>query len=133
VSTILIIEDNEKNLKLVRDVLQVKGHSTLEATTAEDGIRIAGERIPDLVLMDIQLPGMNGIDALGVLRADPATAEIPVIAVTASVMQQDRNLITDAGFDGYVAKPISLKEFLEAVRVALAQRGPGIAPTGAGE
>ena len=115
-STILIIEDNEKNLKLVRDVLQVKGHSTLEATTAEDGIRIAGERIPDLVLMDIQLPGMNGIEALGVLRADAATAEIPVIAVTASVMQQDRKLITEAGFDGYIGKPINLKEFLATVR-----------------
>jgi two-component system, cell cycle response regulator DivK len=119
VSLILIIEDNAKNLKLVRDVLQVKGHATLEATTAEDGVRLAAERKPDLVLMDIQLPGMNGIDALGVLRADPATATIPVIAVTASVMQQDRKLITDAGFDGYVGKPISLKEFLDAVRVAL--------------
>jgi len=130
-STILIVEDNEKNLKLVRDVLQVKGHSTLEATTAEEGIRIAAERMPDLVLMDIQLPGMNGIGALRVLRADPATAAIPVIAVTASVMQQDRNLITDAGFDGYVAKPISLKEFLEAVRIALAHRGQGTASAGA--
>jgi two-component system cell cycle response regulator DivK len=123
-STILIVEDNEKNLKLVRDVLQVKGHATLEATTAEDGIRIARERMPDLVLMDIQLPGMNGIDALRELRADTATAAIPVIAVTASVMQQDRNLITDAGFDAYVAKPISLREFLEAVRSALAGRAP---------
>ena len=119
---ILIIEDNEKNLKLVRDVLQVKGYATLEATTAEDGIRIAREEIPDLVLMDIQLPGMNGIDALGVLRADTSTAAIPVIAVTASVMQQDRKLITDAGFDGYVGKPINLKEFLDAVRTALERR-----------
>jgi two-component system cell cycle response regulator DivK len=121
-SRILIIEDNEKNLKLVRDVLQVKGYATLEATTAEDGIRIAREEIPDLVLMDIQLPGMNGIDALGVLRADTSTAAIPVIAVTASVMQQDRKLITDAGFDGYVGKPINLKEFLDAVRTALERR-----------
>jgi two-component system cell cycle response regulator DivK len=118
-STILIVEDNDKNLKLVRDVLQVKGHATIEATTAEDGIRLAGERRPDLILMDIQLPGMNGIDALRVLRADPATASIPVIAVTASVMQQDRKLITDAGFDAYVAKPINLKEFLDAVHRAL--------------
>ena len=132
-SLVLIVEDNDKNLKLVRDVLGAKGYDTIEAQSAEDGLVLARERHPDLVLMDIQLPGMNGIDALGVLRADPVTAEIPVIAVTASVMQQDRNLITDAGFDGYVAKPISLKEFLEAVRVALAQRGPGIAPTGAGE
>ena len=118
-SLILIVEDNEKNLKLVRDVLRVKGYETVEATSAEDGIALANERKPDLILMDIQLPGMNGIDALRVLRAHAATATIPVVAVTASVMQQDRNLITDAGFDGYVGKPISLKEFLDAVRVAL--------------
>ena len=118
-SLILIVEDNEKNLKLVRDVLQVKGYTTLEAVTAEDGIRLAQERNPDLILMDIHLPGMNGIEALGVLRADPVTASIPVIAVTASVMQQDRKLITDAGFDAYVGKPINLKEFLDAVRGAL--------------
>ena len=123
-SVVLIIEDNEKNLKLVRDILQVKGYATFEATTAEEGIRIATEQIPDLVLMDIQLPGMNGIDALGVLRANAATANIPVIAVTASVMQQDRKLITDAGFDAYVGKPINLREFLDAVRAALA-RTPG--------
>lgn len=123
-SRILIIEDNEKNLKLVRDVLQVKGYATLEATTAEDGIRIAHEDPPDLVLMDIQLPGMNGIDALRVLRADAKTAAIPVIAVTASVMQQDRKLITDAGFDGYIGKPINLKEFLDTVRTVLERQTP---------
>ena len=122
-SLILIVEDNEKNLKLVRDVLQVKGYTTLEAVTAEEGIRLAQERNPDLILMDIHLPGMNGIEALGVLRADPATASIPVIAVTASVMQQDRKLITDAGFDAYVGKPINLKEFLDAVRDALQVKG----------
>jgi two-component system, cell cycle response regulator DivK len=115
-SLIRIVEDNEKNMKLVRDVLQVKGYATLEAVTAEDGIKLAMEHKPDLILMDIHLPGMNGIEALGVLRADPATALIPVIAVTASVMQQDRKLITDAGFDAYVGKPINLKEFLDAVR-----------------
>jgi two-component system, cell cycle response regulator DivK len=115
-SLVLIVEDNEKNMKLVRDVLQVKGYATLEAVTAEDGIKLAMEHKPDLVLMDIHLPGMNGIEALGVLRADPATASIPVIAVTASVMQQDRKLITYAGFDAYVGKPINLKEFLDAVR-----------------
>jgi two-component system, cell cycle response regulator DivK len=119
VSLILIVEDNEKNMKLVRDVLQVKGYATVEAGTAEDGIRLAAERKPDLVLMDIQLPGMNGIDALGVLRSDAATARIPVVAVTASVMQQDRKLITEAGFDGYIGKPINLKEFLETVRSML--------------
>ena len=118
-SLILIIEDNEKNMKLVRDVLRVKGYDTIEAVTAEDGIRLAVERKPDLVLMDIQLPGMNGIEARGVLRSDPATASIPVVAVTASVMQQDRKQITAAGFDGYVGKPINLKEFLDTVRAKL--------------
>ena len=126
-SVILIVEDNEKNMKLVRDVLQVKGYTTLEATSAEDGIRIANEQRPDLVLMDIQLPGMNGIDALRVLRADPATAAIPIIAVTASVMQQDRKMITDAGFDAYVGKPINLKEFLDAVKRALERATDGSA------
>ena len=125
-SLILIVEDNDKNLKLVRDVLQVKGYDTIEAGTAEDGIRLAGERHPDLILMDIQLPGMSGIDALRVLRANPATAAIPVIAVTASVMQQDRSQITEAGFDGYIAKPLDLKPFLESVRAMLerGQQGP---------
>ena len=121
-SLVLIVEDNEKNLKLVRDILQVKGYETVEAMTGEDGVRLAAERKPDLVLMDIQLPGMNGIDALRALRADPKTGKIPVIAVTASVMQQDRKLIMDAGFDAYVGKPINLREFLDAVRHALERR-----------
>ena len=118
-SLILIVEDNDKNLKLVRDVLQVKGYATIEAGNAEDGIVLARERKPDLILMDIQLPGMNGIEAIGVLRADPATADIPVAAVTASVMPQDRNKITQAGFNAYVGKPINLKEFLDTVRKLL--------------
>ena len=121
-SLILIVEDNEKNMKLVRDVLQVKGYATIEAGTAEDGIRLAGEHKPDLVLMDIQLPGMNGIEALGVLRAIRRRRRYPSIAVTASVMQQDRKLITEAGFDGYIGKPINLKEFLDTVRTMLERR-----------
>ena len=121
-SLILIVEDNDKNLKLVRDVLQVKGFSTLEAGTAEDGIKLAREHKPDLILMDIHLPGISGIEALKVLRAEAATAAIPVIAVTASVMQQDRKQITEAGFDAYVGKPINLKEFLDAVRTALERK-----------
>jgi len=121
---ILIVEDNEKNMKLVRDVLQVKGYATLEAVSAEDGLRLAAEHHPDLILMDIQLPGMNGIEALKVLRADPATAAIPAIAVTASVMQQDRNQITEAGFDGYLGKPLNLKEFLDAVKTVLERGRP---------
>jgi two-component system cell cycle response regulator DivK len=120
---ILIVEDNEKNMKLVRDVLKAKGYATIEAVTGEDGVRLAKERVPALVLMDIQLPGINGIEALKQLRADPATASIPVIAVTASVMASDRRNITDAGFDGYVGKPLNLKEFLDAVAKSLAGRG----------
>jgi len=117
-SLILIVEDNDKNLKLVRDVLQVKGYETLDAGTAEDGLTIARARLPDLILMDIQLPGMNGIDALKALRADPATAAIPVIAITASVMQQDRQEIMRAGFNGFIEKPINLRIFLDTVQKA---------------
>ena len=116
---ILIVEDNEKNLKLVRDVLQFKGYQTIEATTGEDGVRLAKERRPALVLMDIQLPGIDGITALGQLRADAATRAIPVIAVTASAMTHDRQKIMAAGFDGYQTKPIKVKEFIEAVRAML--------------
>jgi two-component system cell cycle response regulator DivK len=122
-TTILIIEDNEKNLKLVRDVLQVKGYATLEARSAEEGIAIARDRVPALVLMDIQLPGISGIEAIAQLRNAPETAHIPVVAVTASVMQHDLKQITDAGFDGYVAKPINLKSFLETVRSVLERTG----------
>ena len=116
---ILIVEDNEKNRKLVRDVLQHKGYKTLEAETGEEGVRLAQESSPALILMDIQLPGMNGIEALGRLRADPKTKKIPVIAVTASAMTHDRAKIMSAGFDGYQSKPINVKEFLVAVREML--------------
>ena len=119
---ILIVEDNEKNRKLVRDVLQVKGYRTVESESAEEGIRLAQESSPALVLMDLQLPGMNGIEALGRLRADARTKGIPVIAVTASAMTQNREQIMAAGFDGYQTKPISVREFLETVRQALAGR-----------
>jgi len=121
---ILIVEDNEKNMKLVRDVLQAKGYATVEAVTGEDGVRLAAERKPDLILMDIQLPGISGIEALRRLRANAETAAIPAVAVTASVMQQDRNQITEAGFDGYIVKPINLREFLETVRSMLEKKQP---------
>jgi two-component system cell cycle response regulator DivK len=119
---ILIVEDNDKNLKLVRDVLRHQGYQTIEAGTGEDGVRLAKERRPALVLMDIQLPGIDGIAALGQLRADPATRAIPVLAVTASAMTHDRTKIMAAGFDGYQTKPIKLKEFLAAVRETLDRR-----------
>ena len=116
---ILIVEDNEKNRKLARDILQVKGYRTIEAETAETGLEMAPKENPDLVLMDIQLPGMNGIQALKKLRANEATRAIPVLAFTASVMPQDRREIMDAGFDGFVAKPVNLKEFIAAIAKAL--------------
>jgi two-component system, cell cycle response regulator DivK len=120
---ILIVEDNEKNLKLVRDVLQYRGYQTIEAGTGEEGVRLAKERHPDLVLMDIQLPGIDGITALGQLRADASTHAIPVIAVTASAMTHDRKKIMEAGFDGYQSKPIRVKEFMDAVREMLDRQG----------
>ena len=112
----LIVEDNEKNLKLVRDILQFKGYRTLEAETAEDGIALAQSRQPDLILMDIQLPGADGVTALRRLRAEPRTASIPVVALTAFAMKDDRERFLTAGFDGYLVKPINVKEFPEQVR-----------------
>ena len=116
---ILLVEDNDNNRLLIRDVLQASGYVVAEAETAEDGLRMAAEQNPALILMDIQLPGMNGIEALRHLRADPTTRAIPVIAVTASAMTQDRHQIMAAGFDGYQSKPISVKGFLQAVREML--------------
>jgi two-component system, cell cycle response regulator DivK len=116
---ILIVEDNPKNLKLVRDTLQVTGYQTIEAETGEEGVRLAHERRPALILMDIQLPGINGVQALQQLRADPMTCAIPVVAVTASVMTQDRTRITAAGFDGFHGKPISVRQLLATVREIL--------------
>ena len=123
-SLVLIIEDNEKNLKLVRDVLQVKGYETLEARSAEEGLKIAHAQTPQLILMDIQLPGMNGIEALKALRAEPGTAGIPVVAITASVMQSDRQEIINAGFDGFIEKPITVRTFMDAVEAALKAKNP---------
>ncbi len=115
-STVLIVEDNEKNMKLARDVLQAKGYATVEAVTGEEGVKLAREKVPDLVLMDIQLPGINGIEAFKQIRADPKTARIPVVALTASVTPTDRSQITAAGFDAFIGKPINLKEFLDTVK-----------------
>ena len=109
--TILIVEDNEKNMKLVRDILRAKGYATLEAVNGLDGVTLALEHKPDLVLMDIQLPDINGIEAFERIRANADTAAIPVVAFTASVTADDRSRIGDAGFDGFLSKPINLKEF----------------------
>ncbi len=125
---ILIVEDNEKNRKLVRDVLQVKGYKTIETETGEEGIRLAQESRPALILMDIQLPGIDGITALRRLRAEPETKDIPIIAVTASAMTNNRESMLAEGFDGYQNKPISVKDFLEEMgRVLEAHRGAGAA------
>jgi two-component system cell cycle response regulator DivK len=117
---ILIIEDNEKNRKLARDVLQVKGYQTIESETAEEGIELAREKSPALILMDIQLPGIDGITALKQLRAEPKTKSIPVMAITASAMTHNRQTMLAEGFDGYQTKPISLKDFLGEVERVLA-------------
>ena len=120
---ILIVEDNPLNAKLLRDVLGAQGYEGAVATTAEDGLTIARRDRPGLILMDIQLPGMNGIEALGELKKDAATRDIPVIAVTASAMPMERKEILAAGFDGYQAKPISVKEITKEVRDFLDQAG----------
>ena len=117
---ILIIEDNEKNRKLVRDVLQVKGYRTIETETAEEGLKLASEQPLALILMDIQLPGMDGITALKQLKAEAKTKSIPVIAVTASAMTYNRQTMLAEGFDGYQTKPISVKDFLGEVERVLA-------------
>ena len=119
---VLVVDDTPQNVKLLADVLGAKGYVAITAFSGEEGLaKVAAER-PDLVLLDVMMPGINGIEALRQLRDDPATAAIPVIAVTASVMASDRRNITDAGFDGYVGKPLNLKEFLDAVAHALAAR-----------
>ena len=115
-STILIVEDNEKNMKLVRDILRHHGHATLEAVNGEDGVRLATEQRPDLVLMDIQLPDIDGIMALGRIRTDASLDAMPVLAISASVMPDEQQKIVASGFDACVTKPINLKVFLDTVQ-----------------
>jgi two-component system cell cycle response regulator DivK len=117
---ILVVEDNERNLKLLRDVLEYGGYDVRAARTAEDGITLAVDEPPDLVLMDLQLPGIDGVEALRRLRESPRTADIPVVAVTAQAMKQDRERALRAGFDGYVEKPINVRAFPDQVRGFLA-------------
>ena len=119
---ILIVEDNEKNRKLVRDVLQFKGFRTLDAITGEEGVALAKEHKPDLILMDYQLPGINGIEAFRQIRGDAATAHIPIIAVTASAMPEDAIKMKDAGFDGFQTKPINVKDFVQAINDLFSKR-----------
>lgn len=113
---ILVVEDNERNLKLLRDVLEYAGYDVRVARTAEDGIILAVSEPPDLVLMDLQLPGIDGLEALRRLREGPRTADIPVVAVTAQAMKDDRERALAAGFNGYIEKPISVRAFPDQVR-----------------
>ena len=118
---ILIVEDNEKNMKLARDLLQYHGFTVAGADNAEDGLALARATPPKLILMDIQLPGMDGVAALAHLRSDPVTAAIPVVAMTASVMREDRERFDKAGFDGFITKPIDVRAFPQQVRDHIAR------------
>ena len=121
---ILVIEDNPKNMKLVRDVLQFSGYEVIEATTGEDGVRLAGQHEPDLILMDLQLPGIDGMEALRQIRGGNAGGgAVPVLAVTASAMDEDRDRAYAAGFDGYVQKPISVRGLQQKVHDVLNPTG----------
>jgi two-component system, cell cycle response regulator DivK len=122
--TILIVEDNAKNMKLVRDLLQHQGHRTLEAETGEAGLAMALSERPDLVLMDIQLPDIDGATVLARIRADTSLDAMPVLAVSASVMPDEQQRIVRSGFDGFIAKPISIRPFLAAVERALTEGRP---------
>jgi two-component system cell cycle response regulator DivK len=113
---ILVVEDNEKSMKLFRDVLQATGYQTLEATTGGQAVELAAEHTPDLVLMDVRLPDIDGVEALNRLRADELTVSIPVLAVTAQAMHGDRKRFLAAGFDGYISKPVNVVELLGTVR-----------------
>jgi two-component system, cell cycle response regulator DivK len=112
---ILVVEDNDRNMKLFRDVLQATGFRTLEATTGELAVELAIEHAPDLVLMDVRLPDIDGIQALGRLRADERTAGVPVVALTAQAMEGDRERFLAAGFDGYLSKPVDIGELVATV------------------
>jgi two-component system, cell cycle response regulator DivK len=113
---VLVVEDNERNMKLFCDLLQASGYRTLEATTGEGAVAVAIEHRPDLVLMDIQLPDIDGVEALDRVRTDERSASIPVVALTAQAMEGDRERFLAAGFDGYVSKPVNIVDFLATVK-----------------
>jgi len=113
---ILVVEDNDKNMKLVRDVLGATGYRTLEATTGARAVELAAEHEPDLVLMDVRLPDIDGVETLSRLRARTSTASIPVLALTAEAMRGDRERFLSAGFDGYLSKPVDIAEFVATVK-----------------
>lgn len=121
---VLLVEDNERNLKLARDVLEYAGFTVLVATTGEDAVATARRSAPDVILMDLQLPGIDGHAALSLLRADSTTSDIPVVALTAFAMAKDRDRALAAGFDGYLEKPISVRSFPDQVRAHLRTEDP---------
>lgn len=112
---ILIVEDEALNIKLVRDVLQVSGYTTLEATDGRQGVELARERKPDLILMDIRMPVMDGLEATRILKADPSTRNIPIVALTSYAMKGDKETIIQSGCDGYLSKPINIIDLQEKV------------------
>jgi two-component system cell cycle response regulator DivK len=122
--TVLLVEDNERNLKLARDLLEFHGFTVVVATTGEAAVAEASQTRPDLILMDLQLPGIDGHTALSRLRAQPHTAGIPIVALTAFAMAADRTRALEAGFDGYLEKPISVRDFPQQVRQYLEGSGP---------
>jgi two-component system cell cycle response regulator DivK len=123
-STVLIVEDNDKNMKLVRDILRHEGYTTLEAATGREGLRLATEARPDLVLMDIQLPDIDGIAVLREIRRNGALDAVPVLAVSASVMPDEQQKIVSSGFDAFITKPIQLQQFRETVQRMLKEGRP---------
>jgi two-component system, cell cycle response regulator DivK len=121
---VLIVDDNEKNMRLARDVLRLAGFETLEATTGGESIEVALEHVPDVILMDIRLPDMEGTDAARRIKDDARTAGIPIVALTSLAMKGDREVLLAAGFDGYLEKPISVREFPDQIR-GFVQPGDG--------
>lgn len=121
---ILVVEDNPLNLKLIRDVLVLLGYDVMEARSGEEGVHLAHQRVPDLVLMDLQLPGIDGVEALRLLRLDPAVSDVPVVAVTAFAMKEDRQRAVANGFDGYLSKPISIRALPAQVEAFLRRVRP---------
>lgn len=113
---ILIVDDNENNKKLLSFILKKDGHETIEAKDGEEGVRLAKENLPALIFMDIQMPIMDGVTAMKLLRSEPATSKIPVIALTSYAMRGDHAKFIEEGFDNYIAKPIKVKEVLELVK-----------------
>ena len=113
--SVLVIEDNSANMKLVRTLLQLGEYQVMEAVDAETGIEVAKKRQPDLILIDIQLPGIDGFEATKILKAAPDTAHIPIVALTSYAMDGDRKKAKEAGCDGYIAKPIDTRTFLSKI------------------